>query len=165
MSNNFLCYVLVDFENCVHFKKEAYRLYDLKSDTYLNEEMGAIPFRAPEIGEESYYDEKIDIYALATSVLSILEKSSYWAKKNKHYKKRPRVEEENMGPNYWNEVTSSLGLTTPVKTILQLMLSTDPSKRPSAIELEKTIRVFLVHKVEPRKQQPKGASSVNPSFI
>ncbi|KAG2382768.1 hypothetical protein C9374_004735 [Naegleria lovaniensis] len=200
----------------------ALRLLDVRENNYLNNivessattinghdsnnERSSLWFRAPEMLDEensSHYSEKVDIYALGASVLSIIEKSS-WSKKHhktttgvglssdfgspsnsSHLKKKLEFstttnqatigstgiasshnstnshDEDgnvvNLGSSlYWNEIMSSLSsscLSTPVRTILQLMLDQNPNKRPSALEVEKTVRVHLVHKIEPRRRE------------
>ncbi|KAG2387269.1 hypothetical protein C9374_001601 [Naegleria lovaniensis] len=121
----FFCFVLADFNLSCHFQRIQHQnkevLLDLNSNKIINEKCGTKAFWAPEVENEENYNEKIDIYSLALTVLYLLN---------------PSLFKTCLFTKDWLGMSTSLNISAGLQGLLSEMLAIQPSKRPPAHEIE-----------------------------
>ncbi|KAG2387268.1 hypothetical protein C9374_001600 [Naegleria lovaniensis] len=122
----FFCFVLADFNLSCHFQRIQHQnkevLLDLNSNKIINEKCGTGAFWAPEVENGESYNEKIDIYSLALTVLYLLNPSLF--------------HETRLLTKDYHGMLNTLQMNIGLQLLLGEMLETEPSKRPSAHEIE-----------------------------
>lgn len=138
LTSNFLSFVLQDFEYCVHFKREVYRLFDVESQDYLKNDLPHVVsmFKAPEIDGCKYFDEKVDIYSLGVTVLQMINPRAFCDFYESVSSRTPQSKVSDWGPLV-SKLTATMSLE--IRALLMAMVDTIPHDRPKVSILVKVI--------------------------
>ncbi|KAG2389364.1 hypothetical protein C9374_013924 [Naegleria lovaniensis] len=138
---NFGTYVLMDFGLSVHFERECvgetHALRNVLTRHFINEDVGTGEFRAPELRQQTCYDEKIDIFSLGQTVVYLT--SNLFVDSA--------------------EILSEAYVQEAFKELVKRMISLDPKERPSAEMVETIVSNLLLNQTN--KSHSKSTSKAS----